>query len=322
MTRIAIVVVCMLVGCANAPPTPSPPAAKAHMPSLGVERKDLGLDATVRINDFPVDLVRLGHETWFGDLVTNLQEYTVLHPYLLRTGENAFSATYLVSDGRCCDDYGPYGATYTITDLDYEKLASETPLARFAIPPLTKGEGALPRALTGAFTIATPLPAWSWLHGRPVTDDTERRNGLYAAYAKLWRELDAADGKTKSYDLYTRVRRDIREFASASEMLDGTYDDWDFFFDLAARRQTAFAEPIVLRELPERDATTLRVFGGGTLAYLAVEANSFFEHPIYLELVGGAHDAPSGSMGPVDEIISPWFRLDGDGGWVIDGLVR
>ncbi|HSI04971.1 MAG TPA: hypothetical protein VLC93_10855 [Myxococcota bacterium] len=321
MLRTATFVALALVGCSR-PPAPGPPAAKAHMPSLGIERQDLGLDATVRINDFPVHLARLGQQSWFGELATSLQGYTVLHPYFLRNGENAFAATYVVSDGRCCDDFGPYAATYTITDLDYEHLSRETTLARFAIPALSKDEGALPRTITGTFASTTTVPEWSWLHGERITDDTARRNSLYAAYAKLWQDLEGADGKSKSYSPYAAVRHDLREFATATEMLEGQYDDWDIFFDLAARRRTAFQEPIVLRELPERDATTLRVFGNGALAYLAVEANSFFEHPVYLELVGGAHDAPSGTMGPVDEIVSPWFRLDGKGGWMIDGLVR
>lgn len=323
MIRSILAAALCLVACHTTPvPEPAPKAAKEHMLSLGTEREDVGLDVAIRVNDIPLFLARSRNETFFGEMTTTLKSYQVLHPYFLRGGPNVLTLTYTVSDGRE-GDFGPYAAKYLIADVGYEELDLVVPYTTFETRELAKPAVELPpESISGTFVVPQRLPEWRWLHGTKLTNDTATRDSLYDAYTRFWHDLDAADGKSQSYAPYAQVRYSIREFAQASEMRDGDYTAWDDFFKLASTRQTAYQKPVFLERLPEREATALRVFGNGTLAYLAVEPGSFFEHPIYIAIEGGAHDAPSGTMGPVSEIIQPWFRRDDNGAWVVDGMTR
>jgi hypothetical protein len=135
-----------------------------------------------------------------------------------------------------------------------------------------------PFALDVAFDVTGKLPKRSFESSKVITNDAATALKLKAAanaLAKQWdkRQLGSAFAEQGNDDNLTNIARWI---AHPKLRVDLRADD---------------------------ERTTMQVFAGGRLARLV------WDNILPWSIRGGANDAPSGQIGPVDIEIDVWFRL-------------
>ena len=294
---------------------------KMLLPSVGIERKDVGLDTNITVNGFEVE--KLSGASWFGELKTNLQNYFIIHPYYLKKGMNEVKAEYWVDDGREVD-MGDYQLIFTLTEIDYNDLKYEKNLFRFESELLKRQENNK-KVLKSTSTILNynqEIKEWSWIKDPKIEDSEETKKSLYKEYVKIWSHLKSLGDKKNQPSEKTKnefkksIEAGTREFVLASEMKGKKYTHISNMFEIASTLKERNI-PVGLRDLIKEDELSLKIFANGKRARLVRQKGTLFEVDLSIDFVGGAHDA---DPGPAGEDFCFWFKKGNRGEWIVDAV--
>jgi hypothetical protein len=289
------------------------PATAGKKPAVPTIIADLteGARVEIWINDLPVDQIDL-------QLPHNVPGMTDLPAYYLRAGTNTLRVRYNGDIG----GYPDLKLDLLVAQLSAAERKAEAarePWEPMARPSTVLAElvhaadfagcadGNLSRSAceaTLSFEVAARLPAWSWTDGATkgdvITDTPETRASLRAAYEALRARLAGLDKDARS--AASKLKKSL-----AAGMDAPARADLDALFTLLRHRSSSVHEIIAEDDIiviDPGDEMRMELFAGGRLARL------WHGIPlIYLQ--GGAHDAPSGQMGPYSVGFDVWFRREG-----------